>query len=121
PDHVALVFEAFGRDPPAAIQRPEQIRDRDPDLVEEDLAELVHRLRCPRYGADLHARRVQVEDEAGDPGVAGRVRIRPGVKRGPAGLVRLRRPDLGAVHDELVAVAPRPRSHGREVRPGTGL
>ena len=90
------------------------------DAGEEDLVEL-------RLAGDLAQRphldagRLHVDDQVREPGVALRGRIAAGDEDAPVGDVRVRRPHLLAVDDEVRAFEPRARAHGREVGACAGL
>jgi hypothetical protein len=115
-----LVHERRDRDLPALVERPDEVRLRHGDVVEEDLVEVpvaVHE----HERTDGDPGRSHVEQQVADPGVLRRVRVRPRQHEHPVGEVRARCPDLLAVHDEVVAAVLRPRAQAREIRAGAGL
>ena len=67
------------------------------------------------------ARHVHVDDEHGDALALGPRRVGPHEAGGVVAVLRARRPDLLALEHELVAVAPGPGLHAREVRARAGL
>ena len=108
------------RDPPAVVLVADQVGDRHPDLVEEDLAEVALAVERP-HRAHLDALAVHVEDEPRDALVLRRVGIGAHEQLAPVGDVRARAPDLLARHDVVVAVAHGPGAQRREVRAGRRL
>ena len=69
----------------------------------------------------LDAGLVDLDDEHAEPTVLGHVPVRAQQTQAVVGEPRARRPDLGAVHDPLVAVAHRGRQRAGHVRATTGL
>ena len=116
----ALVEERRHRDLPAAADLAEEVLDGHPNVGEEDLVEL-GLARDLAQRADLHARRVHVDDEVRQPRVARRLGIGAREQDAEVGDVRERRPDLLAVHDEVAVVERRARADAGEVGPGAGL
>src|SRR5207248_478148 len=111
PDARPRPVEDAHRDPEALALLTEEIRRRNAAVVEEDLPgrrALDPHLRLDP--ANLETRRIRLDDERRDPGVAGRrIRLREdGVDLGHAGV---RDEPLRAVQDVLVAVAARLRAH----------
>src|SRR5262245_19420 len=116
----ALEAERRLRDAPAIVQPTDDVRDRDPDLVVEDLAELqVGRHRADR--ADGDALRVHRTDHPADAGVLGRRRVGADEELLKVGDLGEARPDLLPAHDQLVAVDDGARLQGGEIRAGARL
>ena len=87
------------RDLPAAVLRPDQLRRRDLDVVEEDLAEVRLAGRLPDR-AHLDSRRVACPCRKYEmPVPLGRVGVGAGQEQAPVGVRGAARPQLLAVHD----------------------
>ena len=116
----ALVGERRHRDLPAAVDRADDVRRRDGDVLEEHLAEL-GRARDLRERPDGDAGALHVEDEVGEPLVLRRLWIGARQQDGPLRELRVARPDLLPGHAEDVAVALGLGAHGGEIAAGARL
>ena len=103
-DHRALVLQQIFRDIPAAIDRADHMRFRHAHIVEEGFAER-------RIAGDQqdrfrgHALRGHVEQNETDAVMLLRRAVGAHQAEDPVGVIRIGRPDLLAVDDEVVAVA----------------
>ena len=119
PQHRPFVRERALRDRPATVQRPDEVRLRDPHVGEEHLVEVAEvGVAQLRERPALDARRGRVDDQRRDALVLGRVRVGAHEAEAPVGVVRAGGPHLLAVHDELVADQLGAGSQAREVAPG---
>ena len=113
-DHVALEAEQRLGDPPAAVDLAEHVRDRHAHVVEAGLAE--GRLAADQLDrAHRHAGGRMSISRKVMPSCFLAVRIRAHQREDPVRLVAVGGPDLGAVHDEVVALA-----HGARLRATRG-
>ena len=118
---VVRSFDQGGhRHPPALAHLADPIGVGHPHLGEVHLVELGlagHLAQRPH----LHARRVHVQGEVGQPLVLGGVGIGAGHEHAPVGDVGQRVPHLLAGDDPLVAVADGPAGQAGQVRAGARL
>jgi hypothetical protein len=106
------VHERGDRDPPAVVDAPDDVLDRDPRLFDEELVELGLAGDLDQR-PDLDAVLLHVHQEVREAAVLGDVGVRAGEQHAPLGLVRERRPHLLAGDDVLVALA-----HGSSLERG---
>ncbi len=103
-DGVAFVGEERLGDRPAVIDVADDGIDREPDVVEELLAELERAVDLLDR-VDLDPGLVDLHDEHREPAVLRRVPVGAGQAHRVVARHRCGAPDLGAVEDPLVAVA----------------
>src|SRR5690606_19342078 len=116
----AFVREERLADGPALVDLADDVPHRHADVLEEDLAEG----RGAADEVDLARRdagRLHVDEDEGDALLLLRRRVRADEAEDPIALVRVRRPDLLAVEDEVIAVALRAHLDVGEVGAGAGL
>jgi hypothetical protein len=116
----ALVGQRGHRDPPPVVHPPEHGFRAGPRAGEDDLPEAAvagHPPDRPR----LHAGGAHVDQQAGEPGVVGGGRARPGEQQALVGEVGAGGPDLLAVDAVAVAVEGRPGAYRGQVGTGAGL
>ncbi len=99
-----LVPEAGAGERPAAVLLADPVGGRHPDVVEEHLGEQVPAGEVTQR-PDLHAGRVRVDDQVGDALLPAFPGSGPDQGEEDVGVAGVRRPDLLAVDDVLVAVA----------------
>ncbi len=119
-DRHPLVHEGGGADAPALPHFTDAHRVGHDGIGEEHLVEARRAGHAPD-AAHLDAGLVHVDDERGETLVLRRVGIGARQQQAVARHVRLRRPDLRAVHDPLVAVAHRAGREPGDVGAGARL
>ena len=116
----ALEVQSRHADVPAAVLLADEVAGRDAHVLKDDLVEDVlvgHVDQRP----DGDARRVHRRHEVADALVLRRVRVGARHEEAPVRLVRVGRPDLGAVEHVVVAVLDRSHLQRGEVGAGVGL
>ena len=108
------------RHAPAVVDAADDVLDRDPRVLDEELVEL-GLARDLDQRADVDAVLLHVHQEVRQPAVLGRVRVGAREQHAPLGLVRERRPHLLAGDDVLVALEHRARLQRGEVGARLGL
>jgi hypothetical protein len=103
-----------------AVELPDQVLPRHPDLVEEDLAEVAV-ARGVDDAVDGDPRGVHGHHQVGQSLVGLGVRVGAADQVAPVGVGRAGGPDLLARHHELVTVGSRGRADAGDVGPGVGL
>ena len=98
-----LEGKSLADDRPALVLRPQPVRDRDPDIGEDELVERVVTHDAGDRG-DLQTRRGHVDQEHRDPPVPLRIGIGAHQQIAVLSDIAVGRPDLGAVDHVLVAV-----------------
>ena len=119
-ERAALVQQRRHRHLPARADIAHRVLHGHLDVGEEDLVEL--RLAGDlAKRPDVDARRVHVDEQIGQAGVALAVRVAAGDEDAPVGDVRERRPDLLAVDDEVTVLPAGARAHRGQVGARTRL
>ena len=119
-ERAPLVAEDVHRNLPATVQFADDGSSADMDVVEGDLGKFVGAVGL-FDGADVDARRTEVDDEGGEPAVAGVGRARASQEQAPGGVAGPTRPDLPAGDDETVVDRCGGRAHAGEVGTGVGF
>ena len=102
---------------PAPVFFAHRIGHRHPNVVENNLIELVAACHVD-YGAHLDSGGFHIHQNKGDAAVLGSVRIGTGQQHNPVGAVGQGGPYLGAVDDVFIVVAYRPGTQGGQVGAG---
>ena len=116
-DHLAFVLQQALRDRPAVVHRADEVLLRHFDVVEERLAER-------RRAADQTDRRrgdagrLHIEQQEADAFVLRHVEVGAHETEDPIRFVGVRRPDLRAVHEVIVAHVFGARAQAGEIRTG---
>ena len=111
----AFISKRRHRDPPALIEAADDIFDRDLDIVEEGLVELVLARDLPQ-GPDRDARTAHVDEEETQPLMLRKVAVGADKCEAPLRILRKARPYLLAIDDELVTPEIGAGAHRSKIR-----